>query len=96
MGNAVDSGCQTDLLHTFCTDKDCKRNGVDEVRTINLSITQNADTPLSQKCTYFCIARVFRRDSPLTRSRRSEGSGGESSRMLTSVEENAVQGKMLL
>jgi hypothetical protein len=43
-----------------------------------------------------CIARVFRRDSPPTRSRRSEGSGGESSSMLTSVEGNAVQGRMLL
>jgi hypothetical protein len=37
------------------------------------------------------IARVFRRDSPPTRCRRSEGSGGESSSMLTSVEGNAVQ-----
>jgi hypothetical protein len=36
-------------------------------------------------------ARVFRRDSPPTRSRRSTGSGGESSSMLTSVERNAVQ-----
>jgi hypothetical protein len=43
-----------------------------------------------------CIARVFRRDSPPTRSRRSEASGGESSSMLTSVEGNAVQGRMLL
>jgi hypothetical protein len=42
------------------------------------------------------IDRVFRRDSPLTRSRRSTGSGGESSSMLTSVEGNAVQGRMLL
>jgi hypothetical protein len=41
-------------------------------------------------------ARVFRRDSPPTRSRRSEGSGGESFSMLTSVEGNAVQGRMLL
>jgi hypothetical protein len=41
------------------------------------------------------IARVFRRDGPPTRSRRSTGSGGESSRMLTSVEGNAVQGRML-
>jgi hypothetical protein len=40
-------------------------------------------------------ARVFRRDSPPTRS-RSTGSGGESSSMLTSVEGNAVQGRMLL
>jgi hypothetical protein len=40
-------------------------------------------------------ARVFRRDSPPTRS-RSMGSGGESSSMLTSVQENAVQGRMLL
>jgi hypothetical protein len=31
-------------------------------------------------------ARVFRRDSPPTRSRRTTGSGGESSSMLTSVE----------
>jgi hypothetical protein len=38
-----------------------------------------------------CTARVFRRDSPPTRSRGSTGSGGESSSMLTSVEENAVQ-----
>jgi hypothetical protein len=36
-------------------------------------------------------ARVFRRDSPPTRSRRSIGSGGESSSMLTSVEGNAVK-----
>jgi hypothetical protein len=42
------------------------------------------------------IARVFRRDSPPTRSRRSTGSGEESSSMLTSVEGNAVQGRMLL
>jgi hypothetical protein len=35
-------------------------------------------------------ARVFRRDSPPTRS-RSIGTGGESSSMLTSVERNAVQ-----
>jgi hypothetical protein len=41
------------------------------------------------------IAQVFRRDSPPTRS-RSEGSGGESSSMLTSAEGNAVQGRMLL
>jgi hypothetical protein len=34
---------------------------------------------------------VFRHDSPATRSRRSIGSGGESSSMLTSVEGNAVQ-----
>jgi hypothetical protein len=46
--------------------------------------------------TLFVITRVFRRDSPRTRSRRSEGSGGESSSMLTSVEGNAVQGRMLL
>jgi hypothetical protein len=38
------------------------------------------------------IARVFRRDSPPTRSRRSTGSGRESSSMLTSVEGKAVQG----
>jgi hypothetical protein len=37
------------------------------------------------------IAGVFRRDSPPTWSRRSAGSGGESSSMLTSVEGNAVQ-----
>jgi hypothetical protein len=42
------------------------------------------------------IARVFSRDSPPTRGRRSEGSGGESSRMLTSVEENAVQAFLML
>jgi hypothetical protein len=36
-------------------------------------------------------ARVFIRDSPPTRSRRSTGSGGESFSMLTSVEGNAVQ-----
>jgi hypothetical protein len=42
---------------------------------------------------YICRVklRVFRRDSPPTRSRRSTGSGGESSSMLTSVERNAVQ-----
>jgi hypothetical protein len=34
---------------------------------------------------------VFRRDTPPTRSRRSIGSGGESSSMLTIVEGNAVQ-----
>jgi hypothetical protein len=34
---------------------------------------------------------VFSPDSPATQSRRSIGSGGESSSMLTSVEENAVQ-----
>jgi hypothetical protein len=34
-------------------------------------------------------------DSPLTRSRRSIGSGGESSSMLTSVEANAVQPEYL-
>jgi hypothetical protein len=39
---------------------------------------------------------VFRRDSPPTWSRRSTGSDGESSSMLTSVEGNAVQGRMLL
>jgi hypothetical protein len=38
---------------------------------------------------------VFRRDSPPTRS-RSTGSGGESFSMLTSVEGNAVQGRMPL
>jgi hypothetical protein len=42
------------------------------------------------------IARVFRRDSPPMRSRRSEGSGGESSSMLTSVEGNAVQAFSML
>jgi hypothetical protein len=42
------------------------------------------------------IARVLRADSPPTRGRRSIGSGGESSTMLTSVEGNAVQGRMLL
>jgi hypothetical protein len=49
-------------------------------------------------------ARVLRADSPPTRSRRSIGSIGESSSMLTSVERNAVhctahftvQGRMLL
>jgi hypothetical protein len=40
------------------------------------------------------IARVFRRDSPPTRSRRSTGSGEETSSMLTSVEGNAVQGRI--
>jgi hypothetical protein len=34
---------------------------------------------------------VFSPDSPATLSRRSIGSGGESSNMLTSVEGNAVQ-----
>jgi hypothetical protein len=43
-----------------------------------------------------CIARVLRRDSPPTRSRRSTGSGGESSSMLTSVEGNAVQAFSML
>jgi hypothetical protein len=42
------------------------------------------------------LARVLRDDSPPTRGRRSIGSGGESSSMLTSVEGNAVQGRMLL
>jgi hypothetical protein len=42
------------------------------------------------------IARVFRRDSPPTRSRRSEGSGGESPSMLTSVEGNEVQAFFVL
>jgi hypothetical protein len=41
-------------------------------------------------------ARVFRRDSPPTRSRRSMGSGGESSSMLKSVEGNAVQAFSML
>jgi hypothetical protein len=41
-------------------------------------------------------ARVFRCDGPPTWRRRSMGSGGESSSMLTSMEGNAVQGKMLL
>jgi hypothetical protein len=40
--------------------------------------------------TYPIIARVRRADSPPTRGRRSIGSGGESSSMLTSVEGNAV------
>jgi hypothetical protein len=35
--------------------------------------------------TKITTTRVFRRDSPPTRSRRSIGSGGESSSMLTSV-----------
>jgi hypothetical protein len=35
--------------------------------------------------------RVFRPDSPTTRSRRSNGSGGESASMLKSMEGNAVQ-----
>jgi hypothetical protein len=38
-----------------------------------------------------CTIIVFSPDSPSTRSRRSIGSGGESSSMLTSVEGNAVQ-----
>jgi hypothetical protein len=42
------------------------------------------------------MARVFRRDSPPTRSRRSTGSGGESSSMLTSVEGKAVQAFSML
>jgi hypothetical protein len=41
-------------------------------------------------------ARVFGRDSPPTRSRRSAGSGGESSSMLTSVEGNTVQAFSML
>jgi hypothetical protein len=50
---------------------------------------------------YCCLvlpykARVFRRDSPPTRSRRSTGSGGESSSMLTSVGGNAVQAFSML
>jgi hypothetical protein len=43
-----------------------------------------------------CITQVFRRDSPPTRSRRSTGSGGERSSMLTRMEGNTVQGRMLL
>jgi hypothetical protein len=42
------------------------------------------------------LGRHSRGSGPLTRSRRSTGSGGESSSMLTSVEGNAVQGRMLL
>jgi hypothetical protein len=41
-------------------------------------------------------ARVFRCDSPPTRSRRSTGSGVESSNMLTSVEGDAVQAFLML
>jgi hypothetical protein len=41
-------------------------------------------------------APVFRRDSPPTWSRRSTGSGGDSFSMLTTVEGNAVQGRILL
>jgi hypothetical protein len=44
----------------------------------------------------YIIARVFRRDSPPTRSSRSTGSGGEISSMLTSVEGNAVQAFSML
>jgi hypothetical protein len=47
------------------------------------------------RCLCSCLmsgtARVLRAESPLTRGRRSIGSGGESSSMLTSVERNAVQ-----
>jgi hypothetical protein len=43
-----------------------------------------------------CKAQVFRRDSSPTRSRRSTGSGGESSIMLTRVEGNAVQAFSML
>jgi hypothetical protein len=52
----------------------------------------------SMECSYLKLrtARVFRRDSPATWSRRSAGSGGESSSMLTRAEGNAVQGRMLL
>jgi hypothetical protein len=42
------------------------------------------------------VKLVYLDVSPPTRSRRSTGSGGESSSMLTSVEGNAVQGRMLL
>jgi hypothetical protein len=42
------------------------------------------------------IARVFRRDSPPTQTRRSTGGGGESSSRLIRVEGDAVQGGMLL
>jgi hypothetical protein len=44
---------------------------------------------LRRKCraiNYTATARVFRRDSPPTRSRRNTGSGGKSSSMLTKVE----------
>jgi hypothetical protein len=51
---------------------------------------------LTIDCDRLCKARVFRRDSPPTRSRTSTGSGGASSSMLTSVEGSVVQGRMLL
>jgi hypothetical protein len=50
----------------------------------------------SYRSSYCCTARVLRADSPPTWGRRSIGSGGESSSMLTSVEGNAVQERMLL
>jgi hypothetical protein len=45
---------------------------------------------MTQKRNFVTII-VFSPDSPATRSRRSIGSDGESSSMLTSVEGNAVQ-----
>jgi hypothetical protein len=56
----------------------------------NLS-SRNMAVGSTQPLTEMSKARVFRSDSPPTRSRRSIGSGGESSSMLTSVEGNAVQ-----
>lgn len=44
MVTAVKSGCQTESLDSFYRDRNPMRTGADEVRRINLSITQNADT----------------------------------------------------
>jgi hypothetical protein len=62
---------------------------------VGLSFGRNEEF-VSQASPCDSIARVFRRDSHPARSRRSEGSGGESSSMLISVEGNAVQAFSML
>jgi hypothetical protein len=67
------------------------------MRSFPLSLLQSAypireiDNASRQEQYHLLTAHVFRSDSPPARSRRSIGSGGESSSMLTSVEGSALQ-----
>jgi hypothetical protein len=81
-----------DLLYTFCFVYPASHEVKNTSRWSSVQRRMEKPTNSMEKVK----ARVFRRDSPSTRSRRGTDGGGESSSMLTSVEGNAVQGRVLL
>jgi hypothetical protein len=58
MGTAGETGCQTEFLGGFCRDRNPMRTGVDEVRRINLSVKQNADTHTPCRRNAFIVQRL--------------------------------------